>query len=192
MTYYNWRDFFLALERWGFSDVLLPFLLIFTIVYAVFRKTKILGDKSRFDVIIAFVLAMATIVPHVTGSYPLGYNPVLILQKALPTVSIVVVALIMLLLLIGVWGAQSDWVAANTITGGIVLLSVVAIVWIFGAAANWWAGWGWFHRIFGADATAIVVMILVFGLVLWFITREEKTTEGDNLMKQVGNMFRKD
>ena len=31
------------LERFGFYDIVLPFLLVFTIVFAVLEKTKILG-----------------------------------------------------------------------------------------------------------------------------------------------------
>ncbi len=192
MTYYNWREFFMALDNWGLTDVLLPFLLIFTIVFAVFQKTKILGEKKSYNTIIALVMSLTTVIPHVTGNYPLGYDPVLILNNALPTVSIVVVALIMLLLLVGVWGAESDWIAGNTVTGSIVLLSVAAIVVIFGASAGWWSGWSWFNDVFGADSIAIVVMILVFALVMWFITRDDTVSEGDGMMKQVGNMFKKD
>ncbi len=192
MTYYNWEEFFMGLDRWGLSDVILPFLLIFTIVYAVFHKTKILGERKGFNVVLAFVLSFSTVIPHVTGTYPIGYDPIIILQRALPAVSIILVALVMLLLLIGVWGAESDWIAGNTVTGGIVILSVVAIVWIFGSAANWWQGWGWFNRLFGADAMAIIIMILVFGLVMWFITRDDNQTKGDGFMKQMGNMFKKE
>lgn len=192
MTYYNWREFFMALDNWGMTDVLLPFLLIFTIVYAVFKKTKILGDKNSYNVVLALVLSLTTVIPHVTGNYPLGYDPVLIINRALPTVSIVVVALIMLLLLVGVWGAESDWIAGNTVTGTIVILSIIAVVWIFGASANWWQGWGWFNNLFGADTMAIVVMILVFALIMWFITREDSVSDGDGMMKQLGNMFKKD
>ncbi|MGM5484305.1 MAG: hypothetical protein ACQEP1_00330 [Nanobdellota archaeon] len=192
MTYYNWRDFFMALENWGFSDVLLPFLLIFTIVYAVFQKTKILGEKKSYNIILAFVMAMATVIPHVTGNYPMGYDPIEILHNALPTVSIVVVAIIMVLLLVGLWGAESDWVQGNTVTGTIVLLSVLAVFYIFGASANWWEGWSWLEGIFGTDTMAVLVMVLVFGLVLWFVTKDEGQSKGDGFVKGLSNMFKKE
>ena len=35
------------LERWGVVDVLLPFLLIFTIIFADMEKSKILGEEKR-------------------------------------------------------------------------------------------------------------------------------------------------
>ena len=37
-------------ETYGVMDFLLPFLLVFTIIYAVMQKTKILGDKKNFNV----------------------------------------------------------------------------------------------------------------------------------------------
>src|SRR3989344_1351569 len=41
----------------GGFDVLLPFLLVFTIVFAILEKTNILGeDKKNFNVIIALVI----------------------------------------------------------------------------------------------------------------------------------------
>lgn len=191
MSFYNLRDFLLVLENWGLSDVLLPFLLIFTIVFAVFQKTKILGEKKSYNVVIALVMGLATVIPHVTGDYPMSYDPITVLNNALPTVSVVVVAVIMVLLLVGLWGAESDWVQGNTVTGGIVLLSVAAIVYIFGASANWWRGWGRLENLFGTDTVAILVMILVFGLILWFVTKDEKESEADGFMKDLSKMFKK-
>jgi ABC-type uncharacterized transport system permease subunit len=41
-----------------FTDVILPFLLIFTLIFAILEKSKLLGDnKSQIDAIIAFVIA---------------------------------------------------------------------------------------------------------------------------------------
>ena len=33
------------LQKWGIVDFLVPFLLVFTIAFAILQKTKILGDK---------------------------------------------------------------------------------------------------------------------------------------------------
>ena len=51
-------DWLRTLENLGFLDVLLPFLLIFTITFSVLQKTKMMGDSSkRFNVIISNSLA---------------------------------------------------------------------------------------------------------------------------------------
>ena len=82
MTNYQLANFLGALESWGLTDVLLPFLLIFTLVFAVLQKTEILGDdKKNFNVIIALVLGLLFVVPHIAGAYPIGYDPVQFIIK---------------------------------------------------------------------------------------------------------------
>jgi hypothetical protein len=189
--YYDLRSFVLALEQWGFTSVLLPFLLIFTIVFAIFQKVKILGEKKSYNVVIALVVSLTTVIPHVTGSYHMNYDPVVIINRFLPQVSLLIIAIVMLLLLVGIWGAESDWAAGNIVTSWIVILSVVAIVWTFGAAANWWQGWYWLENIFGTDTIAILIMILVFGLIIWFVTSDENESKGNGFMKGLGGLFSK-
>src|SRR3989338_1647654 len=85
------------LQQWAIADALLPFLLVFTISYAVLQKSKILGDKAKnFNVVVALVLGLLFIVPHLTSTYPVGYDPVVVMNSSLPSISLVAVASIML------------------------------------------------------------------------------------------------
>ncbi|MDP7476674.1 MAG: hypothetical protein QF655_03540, partial [Candidatus Woesearchaeota archaeon] len=98
------ESFMQSLERVGFVDVLLPFLLIFTIIFAVLEKTHILGEgKRNMNVGIAVIFALLVVIPHVTGNFPAGYDPVAIINAALPSISLVIVAVIALMILIGVF-----------------------------------------------------------------------------------------
>ena len=84
-----------ALERVGVVDVLLPFLLIFTIVFAVLEKSRILGEERRnMNSAIAIIFALMIVIPHITGNLPAGYDPVLIINAALPAVGFVVVGIV--------------------------------------------------------------------------------------------------
>ncbi len=103
------------LQAYGILDFLLPFILVFTIVYAVMQKTKILGDKKNFNVIIALVLGLLFVVPHITGAYPIGYDPVQVMNETLPSISLVAVAAIMLLLLMGIFGTDFSKSAAPSL-----------------------------------------------------------------------------
>src|SRR3989338_5040779 len=114
-----------SLERIGFVDVLLPFLLIFTVIFAILEKTKILGEgKKSMNVGIAFIFALLVVVPHVTGNFPAGYDPVAIINAALPSVSLVVVAIIALMILIGVF-AGDKLVFGMSSAGWIGLFSLI-------------------------------------------------------------------
>jgi len=190
-TNYQLENFIRTLDNWGLTDVLLPFLLIFTLFFAILQKTKILGDnKKNFNVVISLVMALTVVIPHTTGNYPLNYDPVDIINGFLPGVSLLVVAVIMLFILIGLWGGEAKWVGGSP-SGMIAILAAVAIVWIFGASAGWWNGWNWFTNFFGEDSVALIVIILVFGIIIWFITKSETKTPGESLISQIGNIFGK-
>ena len=134
------------LESWGLMDALLPFLLIFTIIFAVLEKSKILGDEKRnMNSAIALIFALIVVVPHLTGNLPAGYDPVLIINSALPSVSLVVVGVIALMILIGVFGHERVTLGMS-MPGWVAFFSVVTLIIIFGSAAGWWASR--FHNLF--------------------------------------------
>jgi len=166
------ESFIQSLERVGFVDVLLPFLLIFTIIFAVLEKTHILGEgKRNMNVGIAVIFALLVVIPHVTGNFPAGYDPVAIINAALPSISLVIVAVIALMILIGVF-AHDRILLGMTAPGWVGLFSVVTLVFIFGSAAGWWTTGiiDWLDQVFGSDIVAILIMILVFGIIIAFVT----------------------
>jgi len=120
------EDFFVSLDRVGFVDVFLPFLLIFTVIFAILEKTKILGEgKKNMNSGIAIIFALLVVVPHVTGNFPAGYDPVQIINAALPTISLLVVAIISLMILIGVF-YHDRLMLGVAAPGWVALFSVVA------------------------------------------------------------------
>jgi hypothetical protein len=169
------ENFILQLESWGILDVILPFILIFTVVFAVFQKTKILGDGRRqFNVVIALVMALSVVIPHVTGMWEnIGVDPVEVINASLPQVSIIVIAIIMMLLIIGIFGNEID-IAGTSLSGIVVIFAFVAVVLIFGTQVGWFHIPGWLYFLNDPEIQSFVVMILVFGLIIWFITKEDK------------------
>ena len=48
---YNLEEFIEILDSWGLTDVMLPFLLIFVVIFALMAKTRILGeDKKKYNI----------------------------------------------------------------------------------------------------------------------------------------------
>jgi hypothetical protein len=185
------EGFVRTLEGWGLTDVMLPFLLIFVIVYAILQKTKILGEaRKNLNVIIAVVVALLVVIPHVTGRFPANSDPVLIINDALPQVSIVLVAVIFLLILIGVFGQDYVFLGV-TMPGWITLVSLITIVLIFGGSAGWWdSGFGTtLENFFGTEGVAIFIMLVVFGLIIAWITSDSKEKEGVSIARRMGFDF---
>tara|TARA_Y100000310_G_scaffold101298_1_gene99298 strand:- start:2696 stop:3283 length:588 start_codon:yes stop_codon:yes gene_type:complete len=191
----NFKEFFTTLEGWGMLDALLPFLLIFTVIFAILQKTKVIGgDKKNIHVIIALIVALLVVLPHVTN--PGGPADVVnIINQAIPHVSVVIVAIIMLLILIGAFGKDIEFMETS-LAGWIAIAAFVAIVYIFGAAA----GWGWkipklFEGWLNDQTMSIVLVILAFGIVIWWITKEPRDKKDKiglgNIIKKVGDLAKK-
>lgn len=186
------------LYNWGIADVLLPFILIFTIVFAVFQKTEILGKgKKNFNVMVALVMALAVVFPHVLHKYPRGADPVEIINNALPSVSVVLVAIVMLLLLIGIMGGEVKWLGTS-ISGWIAIISLLIILYIFGRATGW-PGFtkqmpSWLKWLDNPDVQAFIIIVLVFAILIWYITKDSDTKKSNVLTRiteDIGQMFKK-
>jgi hypothetical protein len=169
------------LQEIGVMDVLLPFILVFTIVFAVLQKTKILGHdetdvkrpKKNFNAVISLVMALAVVVPHITGSYPTpGSDVVNIINMALPNISVVLIAVVMMLLMIGVFGGEVS-IFKSGLGGWAVAFAIAATVFIFGTAAYWWEIPQWLDFLYDSDTEALIVILLVFGALIAFITADD-------------------
>jgi hypothetical protein len=173
----------------GVLDILLPFILIFTLIFAVLQRTKVLGKNKdtgepmkNFNAIIAIVMASATVIPHVLWGSRSSQDPYLsngtldvvqVINNALPNVSLVVVAILMFLIIVGIWGKRIDIGEGNL--GGIVALFSVAAIGLIFAIASGWNGWlpNWLRFLEDPQTQALVVVILVFGLIIRFITGDD-------------------
>ncbi len=178
------------LRVWGVDEILLPFLLVFTIVYAVLKKSKILGDDSeRFNKVIALIMGLAVVIPHSLGMY--GRPSVVdIINRALPQVSLVVVAIVMFLLMVGIFGKDVSF-AGTTASGWAVFLSLIAVFIIFGNAAGWFAMPAILYFLNDPQIQSLVIIILVFGLVIKFVTGEESDDEGgfSKFLDDLGDVY---
>jgi hypothetical protein len=181
-------------EEWGLTDVLLPFLLIFTIMFAILQKTNILGkEKRNWNTIIALIIALLFVIPHITNSYPAGRDLVDIINTALPNVSIVIVAIVMFLILIGLLGGEASWMG-GTLSGWIAIIAAALVFIIFGRAAGWFARGTWPRWLWWLDDSqtqALIIVILVFGVIIWFITKGERK-EGPRFkfLSDIGDFFK--
>jgi hypothetical protein len=188
-------DFFYTMEReFALMDAILPFLLIFTIIFAVLQKTKILGvGKKNFNVVVAMVIAASAVIPHITGLYPEDRDPISIMNKALPDISMVIVAIVMALLIIGILGGEAKWMGGS-LSGWFAIVAFGIVIYIFGAAAGLWTDWGVRWGFWNENNISLVIIILIFAVVIWYITKSDsdadKAAKGMNYVKELGDMFK--
>ena len=155
------------LESYGLIDVLLPFLLIFTIAFAVLQKSSILGDNRRpYNKIVAFVIALSAIIPHVLNQYPDGADPINIINRAIPNVGLVMVAGMMVLLLIGVFGKDISFIGTDA-AGFIVIGAFLIVIYIFTSATGMHGLPNWLSWLNDPETQSLVLTLLIFGIVIW-------------------------
>jgi len=154
---FTFEDFVYTLDRGGVSDILLPFDLIFTLVYASLKKIKFLGDKQGVNVTVALVMSLTVVILHVTNRYPAGKDVIDIINAAIPNIMLVAIGVILFLLVVGLFKVEAGnladvgysfitlvlmniWVknAFDEISGFFLIVSVllVAIVAILGTGQS--------------------------------------------------------
>jgi hypothetical protein len=203
MVTLDYIDLFRRLDEMGLTDALLPFLFIFVIIFAVLEKSHIFakrkadgtpdetttGTGRKFNAVIAFVVAMFVVVPHIMGTYPDGYDVIEIMKSFLPGMSAVLIAALMMLILIGLFGGSSG-TNKSAFGGWIASAAFIIVVIVFGASAGWWGGWDWLVNFLGEDALSLVIMLLIFGLIVAYIMGpSEKEGFFSKRMNEAGGWF---
>ena len=156
------------LEYWGVRDIILPFVLIFTIFFAVLQRIHLFGTKDKkYNVAISIAIALLVVIPHATGAYPPGKDVVNIINDSIPEVALLVIVVVLLLMMLGLGFGRAYGFA---VTGWVALVAAAVLVLIF------------LNSIFplpilnyiDPSIQALIVILLVFGIIVWFVTREDK------------------
>lgn len=187
----DFTDLVYAMDRWGVLEVLMPFLLIFVVIYAILQKTKIIGTgKKQYNIIVALIMATAVVVPHVMGAYPAGADIVDIINKAIPNVSVVIIAAVMFMLLLGVFGVNFK-VGGKAIAPYLAIIALIIILYIFGVAAGWgnWRFPNWLDWLNDPETQALIIMLLIFAIIVGYITRDEDTASGKTALGGLGKLM---
>jgi len=181
----NFKQAILSLDRLGLTDVILPFILIFSIMYAISASVKHIGgseENNKLRVIISFVVSLLVIIPHVTRSYPRGMDVVQIINNSIPQVAMLIVGTMMALMLLGALGISSIKGHTGKHQGKIVIAAFVIVALIFWDNLNYGSigripFLGWFSN---GDVQAILIIFIVFGLIVKLIVGDEGSSKSKN------------
>ncbi|MBU2497097.1 MAG: hypothetical protein KJ767_03505 [Nanoarchaeota archaeon] len=116
----------LMLQRLGFFQIIIPFVLIFAVIFAILEKSKLLGeDKRSVNAIVALVIAMsATGAVMVTG----------IISTMIPLVVLGIIVLLLFFLMYGLFAGELSSVGPGLkISLGIGAGIAVALIFLYAA-----------------------------------------------------------
>ena len=112
------------LQEFGFFQVILPFLLIFAVIYGILIKTGIFGDDNK-------AMAINGIIGFATAFYVINYTPVIeSLSTLLPQAAYLLVVMMLLLMALAFFmgdKAKLTEVFDNKWLGGLLVLVLVII-----------------------------------------------------------------
>ena len=175
------------LKDFGFFDVILPFLLVFTIVFAVLEKTMILGKekvsgedkpKKNIDAMVAFSIALFVVAAS---------NIVAVLQQSLPMVTLVLIVIISFMLLMGSFMGAGEFSFNNYkyTKYFLVIFLIIGISLIFLGAIESDNGDSWLRVVwdyvqenwFTGPAFSGIVFLLIIVLVILYVLDAFPTAE---------------
>lgn len=140
-----------------FVNLVLPFLLVFTLVFAILQKTKILGDgKKQIDAIVALVVGLLVV------AFGYAVNIIVFLMPVLA------VSLVVILLFLLIWGfthgSEKFEIHKNVkMAGGVIAALVVAIALIY-VTGFYNTFLSWFNSDSSYVGTAVFVILMVVGV----------------------------
>jgi len=159
------------LNEFGFYDVVLPFLLVFTIVFGILEKTKLFGvedkkPKKNINAMIAFVIALFFVA---------STNLVAGAREFLPNIVVLLITLMSFMMLVGFFYADKEfsfethtfWKVFLTIIFfiGVILLSMHAFVPdVFEGFGSFWS----------STTGVTIIFLAIIVLTVYFVTMGKK------------------
>lgn len=179
------------LRNFGLFDIVLPFLLVFTLVFAILEKTRILGTegkdkdipKRNLNSMVSFVVALLVVATN---------KVVTTLNTALPNIVLLLVVVIMFLLLISVFHKTGEMefkqTHGNWYKFFVTILFIGVLLVFLGAIpmsneGETWLSYGWDYVVDNWEGSVVSSFIFlgVVLLVIAYVTRSSsgsKKTEG--------------
>jgi len=178
----------LYLDTLGLTQVILPFVLIFTVLFALLMKIGIFTEPNpddatktvpsrKYNSIIALAIALLTVIPHVTGTYPYDADPIRVINDFLPGAVVLTVVIVVFLMLTGLLGGSIE-AKGSPLVGIAGLLSVIGLIVVLWRALYPNTTPSWLYWLDNPNLQATIVIVLIMGIVVWFIAGDPtKKTE---------------
>jgi hypothetical protein len=167
------RGFVEFLEQIGVYDVILPFLLVFTIVFAILEKTKVLGTetvegkqytKKNINAMVSFVISFLVVAStKLVGA----------INKALANIVLLLLLSVFFLLLVGSFFKEGEDVfLKGKWRTFFMFIMFIGIVLIFLNALDWLIPfWNYLVNNWETQWVGTLILLVIIILFMLYITR---------------------
>ncbi len=158
-----------VLAQWqsaGVFDFLLPFLLIFAVVFGILNSTHILGGNKGIQIIIGFVIGLMALQLNIVPE---------LFREIFPRLGVGLAVMIALLVLVGLFFTKKDWTGwVGYVIGGIGFVIFIIIL------SKSFERYGFYSSSYGEYAGWIIGAVLIIGLIIAVATSGSKSEESDD------------
>lgn len=163
------------LNHLGVYDVVLPFLFVFTIVFAILEKTKIFGvekvdgqtiTRKNINAMAAFVMGF-----FVVASSQL----VSLINTVASQAFLLILLLVLFLMLVGVMQKEGEFEMSEGWRKGLVVALFIALLLIFFNALGWLEiAYDFMSQSWDSEAVTAIILIVLIGIFIFWITKSKK------------------
>jgi hypothetical protein len=171
----------------GIFDILLPFILVFTIMFAILERTKILGTEGKdggtrknLNAMASFVIAFLVVA---------SAQLVAVITQVSSQIIIVLLLVVFIIMLVGTMRTneelgKGDWLKEGWVKVPLIALAALSTLAIFLNALKTSSGmswldviWNWLGQFYTNSAVAAILLVVVLIVFMYWITKEESKGE---------------
>jgi len=149
----------------GYFMPIFAFLLVFIVVYALLKKTKVLGENDSIMLFISFILA---------GFFVVEASLVEFIQFSSAWFGVLIVAIFFILMILAFmpWDDPLNFLTKGNwfswvLLGIIVAIFIISSAYVFNIAINWGSVNDWFS----SDWFGLILLLAVAAVVSWRIKK---------------------
>ncbi|MBS3149274.1 hypothetical protein J4455_01085 [Candidatus Woesearchaeota archaeon] len=182
----DFRTLIESLKDYGFFDIVLPFLLVFTLIFAILEKTKLLGLEGQnaktninaiLSLVISFIFIANTDVSQVINSY-------------ISNVGLLIVIALLGLVLFGLLGVNVEQGFRGIPLLIAVILAIIGLIWSLKDQTYLGINFGNLGSSGYLDGPLIVTIVVII-IVLFVLLRQGKSFDTDKFSEGVDKQFGK-
>tara|TARA_Y100000310_G_C20548330_1_gene746741 strand:+ start:590 stop:1129 length:540 start_codon:yes stop_codon:yes gene_type:complete len=168
------------MKSFGIFDVVLPFLLVFTVIFGVLEKTKLFGkegDSSRKNInaMVAFTIGFFVVA---------ATQVVTVIQTALPYIMLLLILIITFMILYGSTLSEGEinvWEHFEKHKGIFAFGLFIAILAIVLGAMDMLGGLvNWVYQTVTAPVIYTIVLLLVVAIFMWVVIGKSHSGESSD------------
>ncbi len=177
------------LEQVGVYDIVLPFLLVFTLVFALLEKTKILGvqkdpykkdetsyAKRNLNSMVAFVIAFFVIASS---------KLVALINQTVSQIFILLLLAVMFMLVVGTFNKDEEFSFSKTQQTIFTVIMGIAIILIFLNALGWLElAYNFLKLNWSGEAVSAIIFIVLMAIFIAFLGKGASTSPKEKKEKE--------